>query len=99
MSVLYLKVGSRMVEDELHVICHCPLYHTIRKYIVLDSDPSNSNPPWESIYSKMFSGTLPSDYAHAAELAHLILEAHGVFTKLYTTSQHFHASTGSCVII
>ena len=93
------QLASHVVEDELHVICDCPLYHKIRKYIIHNNDPLHKDPTWESAYSKMFSGTSLSEYSNSAELAHLILEAHGVFNKLYTTSQHLHASTGSCIIL
>ena len=93
------QFASNVVEDELHVICDCPLYHKIRKAIVHNNGLLHVDPTWDSAYSKIFIGTSLSEYPNAAKLAYSILEAHEVFAKLYTTSQHFHASTGSCIIL
>ena len=93
MSQLKLPV----VENEIHVISDCPLYNQIRKHVF--KAPVHPIPTWNNTYYKFFSDANNTENAKAAKLTYLILETHKVFNDHYTTSQHFHRSSGPCIIL
>ena len=85
--------GSHEIEDESHVLLHCPLYTPIRHKIL---GPSSSQ-------DIMGFFTNPNNDAEnnitACRLASTILDTNDKYTKYYIESQDHHTCTGKCVVM
>ena len=91
---LYCKnqYNLTVTESELHVISECPLYQCAQHEYIQDTTDTIHN---------MFinEDKNPENYIIAGKMAFTIQEIHKAFTEYYTSSQHAHQSTGTCVLL
>ena len=87
------NLGIHELEDESHVLLHCPLYSSVR-YKILGPSPT------QDIMS--FFTNPHNDFAMnitACRLAFMILDTHDKYLKYYSDSQHHHTCTGKCIVM
>ena len=81
--------GTKLIEDELHVLTVCKMYDQIRiKNLWLPSTPSD-------VYDRLSqTDNIPATSKFVSD----ILESHQSFTS-YQNSQDFHNNTGQCILL
>ena len=87
------KTGKHIIEDELHVLLHCPLYQNLKSGESFRGLYDTSN------ISDLFTDPVKDStkLVHVGALLHNILEINQHYTSYYG-SQDFH-NAGNCVIL
>ena len=89
----FYSTGTKNVEDENHVLIHCPLYSPIREKF--ENYPKN-----ESDLAGLLSdlNSCPNKTTSFARAVNSILSTNESYTAYYKMSE-FHNKTGNCVIL
>ena len=90
----YLSTGNHHIEDEIHVLAHCPLYKVFKNRDLLTHKYTADG------ISSLFrtSDNNPNNLALIGEVIHNIMDLNQCYTNYYN-SQDFHSNTGVCVML
>ena len=92
----FMTYGQKPIEDEEHVLLHCPLYDFIR----IKRLPSELRSPTKilDMISDTNERSCKNETLVTAKLLHEILETNQTYTAYYN-NQDFHNNTGNCAIL